>query len=88
MHMIKCRKHKNISRTKFMYALLLLGILGYYNGHAQEALHNYGNLKIHDNGAMGFHHDLINDGTTDDNRGLAGFYSNNDIVISLSLIHI
>lgn len=49
---------------------------------AQEALHNFGNLKIHDTGAVGFHHDLINDGFTDDNKGLAGFFSNENIIIS------
>ncbi len=49
---------------------------------AQEAVHNYGNLKIHDNGAIGFHHNLINDGVTDDNQGLAGFYSAESSIIS------
>ncbi len=49
---------------------------------AQEALHNYGNLKIHNTGAIGFHHNLINDGFTDDNKGLVGFFSNEDISIS------
>ncbi len=49
---------------------------------AQEAVHNYGNLKIHENGALGFHHNLINDGFTDDNQGLVGFYSDDSILIS------
>ena len=49
---------------------------------AQEAVHNFGNLKIHDTGALGFHHDLINDGFTDDNQGLVGFFSEDNILIS------
>ena len=49
---------------------------------AQEAVHNFGNLKIHNNGALGFHHNLINDGFTDDNEGVAGFFSNQSITIS------
>jgi gliding motility-associated-like protein len=45
-------------------------------GHAQTALYNQGNLRIHQNGAIGFHTDLINDGAFDQNVGLAGFYGN------------
>ncbi len=52
------------------------------NALAQEPVHNYGNLKIHDNGAVGFHYDFINDGVSDDNKGLAGFYNSNSILIS------
>jgi len=54
---------------------LLLSLFSFLSLSAQEALHNYGNLKIHDAGAVGFYHHLINDGITDDNQGLAGFYS-------------
>ena len=49
----------------------------------QEAFHNLGNVQIHDQGQIGFHIDLINDGDFDDNLGLAGFYnSNNSLTIS------
>ncbi|RMB56098.1 gliding motility-associated C-terminal domain-containing protein [Dokdonia sinensis] len=41
---------------------------------AQEALHNFGNLQVHEGGQLGFHGDLINDGDFDDNLGLVGFY--------------
>lgn len=44
-------------------------------GNAQTGLYNQGNLRIHENGQMGFHTNLINDGVIDDNVGLAGFYS-------------
>ncbi|SHJ50222.1 gliding motility-associated C-terminal domain-containing protein [Pseudozobellia thermophila] len=43
---------------------------------AQTALYNTGNLRIHEGGQMGFHTDLINDGSFDENLGLVGFYSN------------
>ncbi|MFS4494799.1 gliding motility-associated C-terminal domain-containing protein [Maribacter sp. 2308TA10-17] len=61
---------------------VILCIVGLHSSKAQEALHNYGFLKIHEMGAIGFHHDLINDGITDDNQGLAGFFSNENIIIS------
>ncbi|WP_422859224.1 gliding motility-associated C-terminal domain-containing protein [Flagellimonas sp. S174] len=43
---------------------------------AQNALYNSGNLRIHPNGALGFHADLINEVPFDNNQGLAGFYGN------------
>ncbi len=49
---------------------------------AQGPAHNFGFLKIHDGGAIGFHDDLINDGISDDNKGLAGFYNNQNLTIS------
>jgi gliding motility-associated-like protein len=54
----------------------------YASCFAQEPVHNYGNLKIHETGALGFHHDFINDGFTDDNQGLVGFFSDNSILVS------
>lgn len=42
---------------------------------AQQAFHNLGNVQIHDQGQIGFHIDLINDGDFDNNLGLAGFYN-------------
>ncbi|MGB5369398.1 MAG: gliding motility-associated C-terminal domain-containing protein [Flavobacteriaceae bacterium] len=47
---------------------LSLGLFG------QEAVHNYGNLKLHDDGMVGFHTNLVNDGSFDENLGLIGFY--------------
>ena len=40
----------------------------------QAAFHNFGDIQIHTDAAIGFHTDVINDGTFDNNRGLAGFY--------------
>ncbi|MGV6844737.1 MAG: gliding motility-associated C-terminal domain-containing protein [Lutibacter sp.] len=49
---------------------------------AQSGFHNFGNIQIHDNGEIGFHTDeVVNDGMFDNNKGLAGFYSNNNITI-------
>lgn len=61
---------------------ILVGILSVFVAHAQTALQNTGNLRIHENGQMGFHTDLVNDGLFDENQGLAGFYG--DSVISVS----
>ncbi len=47
------------------------------NGVSQTAFQNNGNIQIHDNGKIGFHIDLINNGTFNNNKGLAGFYSDN-----------
>lgn len=49
---------------------------------AQTALYNSGNIRIHDQGQLGFHTDLINDAAFDENLGLAGFYGNSQIIIS------
>lgn len=48
----------------------------------QTALYNSGNMQIHDQGQMGFHIDLINDGSFDENVGLAGFYSDQPLTVS------
>ena len=45
--------------------------------YSQSAFHNNGNVQIHENGAIGFHIDLVNDGIFNKNQGLTGFYSKN-----------
>ena len=50
--------------------------------NAQSALYNSGNLQIHQDGQLGLHIDLINDGIIDDNLGLAGFYGNLPLTVS------
>jgi gliding motility-associated-like protein len=52
---------------------------------AQPALYNSGNLRIHDQGQLGFHTDLINDGIFDENLGLVGFYSASSLQVSGAL---
>lgn len=61
----------------------ILVMLGFQFSFGQDALHNFGNVKIHNMGAMGFHGDLINDGDFDENEGLAGFY-NQDNALKVS----
>lgn len=63
------------------YLSFLLVILTTTLGWSQEAFQNFGNLKIHEEGAIGFYHDFINNGITDDNFGTTGFYSDNSINI-------
>lgn len=48
---------------------------------AQNAVHNFGAIQMHDNAQIGFHIDLTNDGIFYENLGLVGFYSPQDITI-------
>lgn len=64
--------YKTLFIVLFFFGIIMSG---------QEALHNYGNLKIHNEGAIGFHHDFVNDGTTDDNQGTVGFFSDDTMYI-------
>ncbi len=64
-----------------IYYTLLLSFLTFVD--AQNALHNFGNLQIHDDGQLGLHTNLINNGVFEDNKGLVGFYnSDNELTIS------
>lgn len=47
--------------------------------YSQLAFHNVGNIQMHNNAQIGFHTDLINNGTFNTNQGLAGFYSDNEV---------
>ena len=51
---------------------ILLFLLG--QGLIGQAVHNFGNLQLHEKGLVGFHTGFINDGNFDDNLGLIGFY--------------
>lgn len=53
------------------YIVLLLSVV---TTHAQTAFYNSGNLRVHGDGQMGFHTDLVNNGSFDANQGLVGFY--------------
>ncbi len=65
-------------KNLFYLSFFLIGVLG----HAQPALYNSGNIRIHEQGQLGFHIDLINDAAFDENVGLAGFYGDNQIYVS------
>lgn len=43
--------------------------------YSQSAFQNSGNVQMHENAEVGFHIDLVNNGTFNQNLGLAGFYS-------------
>ncbi|WP_298496493.1 gliding motility-associated C-terminal domain-containing protein [uncultured Algibacter sp.] len=53
------------------------------NCYAQVAFQNFGNVQMHENAEVGFHIDLVNDGTFNENLGIAGFYSE-DYSLSIS----
>ena len=49
---------------------------------AQTGLYNSGNFRIHDEGNVGFHTNLINESSFDQNQGLAGFYGSSAISVT------
>ncbi|MCW5517614.1 gliding motility-associated C-terminal domain-containing protein [Muriicola sp. Z0-33] len=61
-------------KKSIFYLFIFIGLQLY----GQEAIHNFGTIRIHNDAMVGFHLDLINDGTFDQNMGLVGFY--NDFV--------
>jgi gliding motility-associated-like protein len=61
---------------------MLFLFLIFQKGLTQDALQNFGNLRIHENGLVGFHINLINNGPFDQNLGLAGFYGDDALEIS------
>ena len=61
---------------RYYYLLSFLLFTALIQG--QEAVHNFGSIQIHGNTNVGFHMDLVNDGTFDQNTGLVGFYSDQD----------
>lgn len=60
-------------------------LLWAFSASAQTALYNNGNLRIHEEGSLGFHTNLINASPFDSNLGLAGFYGQQPLSISGSL---
>jgi gliding motility-associated-like protein len=66
----------NMIKEIVKYILIFTISLGLQNLYSQTAFHNIGNVQIHDGGEIGFHSDVINDGTFDQNLGLVGFYNN------------
>ncbi len=55
-----------------------------YSIIGQQAFHNYGNLQTHTDAEIGFHIDVTNDGTFDENNGgKVGFYNQSgDLTVS------
>ncbi len=59
-----------IKHIHFFCILLLISPL-----MAQNAVHNFGNIQMHDDALVAFHINLINDGIFYANLGLCGFYN-------------
>ncbi len=59
---------------KILYIIALFWISA---STGQQSFHNYGNIQMHDQAEVGFHTNLTNDGTFDQNLGFTGFYSDN-----------
>lgn len=59
------------------YLQLILLFLGQL-AMSQQGIHNFGNLQLHQKGQLGFHADLINDGSFENNLGLMGFYDHDE----------
>ena len=66
-------EYMGVLKYKICFAILLVSAVC----SAQEAVHNYGTIQIHDAAMVGFHLDLINNGSFDQNLGLVGFYGDN-----------
>ncbi len=62
--------------------ILLLFLLTANVFYGQENFYNEGNLRIFSEGQIGFHGPIRNDGSFDQNRGLAGLYGQNDHQLS------
>ena len=69
-------------KTFRKYPLFLLFLTHGFSGHAQGTFHNFGNVRIHNKGTIGFHSNLVNDGTFSENKGIVGFYNDDQSIIS------
>ncbi|NER09290.1 gliding motility-associated C-terminal domain-containing protein [Muriicola jejuensis] len=65
------------------YRLIILALLFFGNIRAQDSVHNFGAIQIHNNAEVGFHLDLVNDGSFEQTTGLVGFYGN-DVPLTIS----
>ncbi|MFS4457481.1 gliding motility-associated C-terminal domain-containing protein [Maribacter sp. 2304DJ31-5] len=68
---------------KYIYILFILSTVGLT---AQTALYNKGNIRIHENGNLGFHTHFINESPFDENKGLTGFYGPQQLVVSGTVV--
>ncbi len=74
---LRCTKiRKRIGNLLFLVLILTLNL------SAQTALYNSGNIRIHQDGQLGFHTNLINNASFDENLGLAGFYGSSLISVT------
>ena len=76
-----CIRFLDMRIYSFYILVLVTGLL-----KAQTGLYNAGNIRIHDEGKLGFHTNLINDNSFDTNLGLAGFYGSTPFSVSGAFI--
>ena len=62
--------------------LVLFCLVLSFKLYSQTAIYVSGNIRIHEEGQIGFHTNLINNASFDENLGLAGFYGPGSINIS------
>ncbi len=63
------------TRLFILFFALSASLLG------QQAVHNFGNLQLHNQGLVGFHTGFVNDGSFDNNLGLIGFYHSEESLL-------
>ena len=68
---------KNLLYILFLFTIAVQAQRGLYNGS--------GAIRIHNDGNIGFHTNLINDAAFDQDQGLVGFYGNEVILVSGSI---
>ena len=64
---------------KYYIIFFLLGVI--LKAHSQTAFYNEGNVQLHGDAKIGFHTDVINEGSLDNYTGFAGFYADNGLRI-------
>ena len=65
--------------------LLFLGVLFFYHPYlssGQGTFHNFGNVEVHNDGTVGFHSNMVNDGVFAESKGSVGFFNENQSLIS------
>lgn len=67
---------------QFIFIVTLSMILHHVDSYAQFSFHNFGNIKMHEDAQIGFYENLINDGSFDENSGLAGFYNDDTAFVA------
>lgn len=73
-----------MSRQRFIF-LFLASLCAISSVLGQNALYNSGSIRIHPNGNLGFHADLINEVPFENNQGLAGFYGDTPLQVRGSI---
>lgn len=71
-----------VLNIKYLLFLSVILFLHPFLSSGQGTLHNFGNVQVHNDGAVGFYSDLVNDGTFGESKGSVGFFNENQAFIS------